>query len=771
MKVLSTELLTTYGIPADRVPSTRYAEVAPDVAVIPRPITAATGYAGKLPITLGDELPTVGSCPRIPQLRELAPGWNHFAAGEWMPVPELPAGRWLFDTETFGRYRQYPNLAVAMNGGHTYLWLSPWWKGEGFKEELVPIQNSLLIAYNAPFDRGRVEESYKWNDTNWWLDLYSVAVAGLGLQESLAFWVERLLGLKMPKESRSFFAEANPHDPKCLPLLVENWSELCSYAINDVWLMARAAGKMWAEYRYRSHPVTLAGHLLLHRGLMPFTDNWDAWLQKTDVEFEETGEYLREVEARLLEEVTEDLVPFLEWRRFQRGRNKGKAKWQVDFRVGSEAFVKCLRLRLRGETLELHKGVDPDTGKRFKEWRSASHTLPHPLGERCGNPLADYCSHLFESGAITSDWDWIDLPRLQAAITAQSYWTSVRRRAGDLCPKETDRGTVVVPSMNPHGTVSRRCVDRLWLVVGEKSRKVGSTLKHQIRVKPEHGCLIGADFASQEMSIAALLSDSPYGGTPGFCTNVFSQRVFAGAKSERTDPHTAIADEFGISRSDAKVINFAGIYGAGAKRIATSLGVSRGTAWREQFDLASRIVTSKRGWRERGGGEYFGGTDSRFFNSILQWQSQSCQTPLLQTKLPKFLTESFKRGESFTTMANYPIQSTGVDLLHMFVTLMAEHAAHLDHRLVIARHDEVWFWMSNPADAEEFARIMNSCHAAVWIALAVRLRVFQFPAHLSVFEDIQVDWVLRKAPDADVTDGVNPELPHGYSVKPSEGLL
>lgn len=88
---------------------------------------------------------------------------------------------------------------------------------------------------------------------------------------------------------------------------------------------------------------------------------------------------------------------------------------------------------------------------------------------------------------------------------------------------------------------------------------LGSELKSMVQCT-DGWKLVGADVDSQEQWIAALLGDSAFkeqraGGTD------FSRMLLAGSKSDKSDLHSVVAREVGISRDNAKVLNYARLYG------------------------------------------------------------------------------------------------------------------------------------------------------------------------------------------------------------------
>lgn len=71
---------------------------------------------------------------------------------------------------------------------------------------------------------------------------------------------------------------------------------------------------------------------------------------------------------------------------------------------------------------------------------------------------------------------------------------------------------------------------------------------------------VGADVDSQEQWIAATLGDSAHPSKKAGGTE-FSRMLLAGSKANKSDLHSVVAREVGISRDNAKVLNYARLYG------------------------------------------------------------------------------------------------------------------------------------------------------------------------------------------------------------------
>ena len=80
---------------------------------------------------------------------------------------------------------------------------------------------------------------------------------------------------------------------------------------------------------------------------------------------------------------------------------------------------------------------------------------------------------------------------------------------------------------------------------------------------------VGADVDSEELWIASIFGDAvmglDHGATP------LGKMVLTGTKEEGTDMHSVVAEQSGINRGTAKVMNYARLYGGGEKLATQTL--------------------------------------------------------------------------------------------------------------------------------------------------------------------------------------------------------
>ena len=143
------------------------------------------------------------------------------------------------------------------------------------------------------------------------------------------------------------------------------------------------------------------------------------------------------------------------------------------------------------------------------------------------------------------------------------YWRNARDRIMEQVKvDQPSQGySAIIPGLVVCGTVTRRAVEKTWLTASNsKETRIGSELKTAIRC-PSGYHFVGADVDSQELWLASVLGDSERGGHGATALGWMSLQ---GEKSKGTDLHSKTAAAAQVTRDQAKVLNYARIYGAGA---------------------------------------------------------------------------------------------------------------------------------------------------------------------------------------------------------------
>jgi len=192
------------------------------------------------------------------------------------------------------------------------------------------------------------------------------------------------------------------------------------------------------------------------------------------------------------------------------------------------------------------------------------HKLPHKNGPKynVGNPLSkDFLSACSEGGALASKRKDLALNLLNSN-SQMVYWRNTRARLMEQLKVDHPEGgySAILPNLVVSGTVTRRAVEKTWLTASNaKENRIGSELKTAIRSPPGYH-FVGADVDSQELWLASVLGDSERGGHGSTPLGWMSLQ---GEKGKGTDLHSKTAAAAQVSRDQAKVLNYARIYGAG----------------------------------------------------------------------------------------------------------------------------------------------------------------------------------------------------------------
>ncbi|XP_075723040.1 DNA polymerase gamma, catalytic subunit tam [Rhipicephalus microplus] len=475
------------------------------------------------------------------------------------------------------------------------------------------------------------------------------------------------------------------------------------------------------------------------------------------------------------------------------------AMWQKLERIPEEGARELWR-KVLGEKTDsprLEENADTDIGIEGCSF----FRLPHKDGphKRVGNPLAKDFLPKVSDGTLQSS----DNPEANQVLSLSkmiSYWKNARDRImgqmvvwfdRDELPETvganepTDNG-VILPRIIPAGTVTRRGVETTWLTASNAYKdRVGSELKCMIQA-PKGYHIVGADVDSQELWIAAIFADAYFAGMHG-CT-AFGWMTLQGNKAAGTDMHSRIAQSVGISRDQAKVINYARIYGAGlpfAQRLFMQFN-HRLTS-QEAASKAKMMYAQTKGVRVHGGENvggqkvrvqgarkvWSGGSESHMFNKLEEIaNSKVPKTPVLGCCISRALEPAAVNANFFNSRINWVVQSSAVDYLHlMLVTmrwLMEDFA--IRGRFAVSIHDEVRFLVASE-DRYRAALALQVTNLLTRSFFAWRLGMRDLPQSVAFFSSIEVDTVLRKEVDMDCVTPSNPQgLKEGYGIPPGEAL-
>ncbi|KAI9736158.1 MAG: DNA-directed DNA polymerase gamma mip1 [Cirrosporium novae-zelandiae] len=410
--------------------------------------------------------------------------------------------------------------------------------------------------------------------------------------------------------------------------------------------------------------------------------------------------------------------------------------------------------------------------------------LPHKDGPqaRCTNPMAKGYLQYFESGKLSSQYSYAkEALEMNASC---SYWISARDRImSQMVVYQYEMGTkkkkaprknrvgFILPQIIPMGTITRRAVENTWLTASNaKANRVGSELKSMVKAPPGY-CFVGADVDSQELWIASLVGDAQFqlhgGNAIGFMT-------LEGSKAAGTEFHSKTAKILGISRNNAKIVNYGRLYGAGLK-FATSLLKQFNPLLtdKECENTASTLYKHTKGTRTtrkvlRPTTFWRGGTESLVFNKLEEFAEQERpRTPVLGAGITEALMRRYiNKGGFMTSRINWAIQSSGVDYLHLLVTSMQYlcRLYNISARLAISVHDEVRYLVK---EEQKYRAAMALQVANIWTRamFAQQMGINDLPQSCAYFSAVDIDHVLRKEVDMDcTTPSHRGKIPHGESL-------
>jgi hypothetical protein len=293
---------------------------------------------------------------------------------------------------------------------------------------------------------------------------------------------------------------------------------------------------------------------------------------------------------------------------------------------------------------------------------------------------------LWEKGDIVADNPGAE-PILKAIIK-MSFWLGVRGNFAETFRWSQNRGLKTHQDQTPKAAMTGRSTSKTCLLFPKDvtKDKIGFTARMIYHHMPDKHYQVGFDFSAQEALIIGLV-----------CKALGDDRLYKRTTTGRL--HDDNAEQWGISRSEAKAGFFAGVYGAGAARLSSTIGMS--------MEAAQAVAEGLYG---RGG----------VCESYLRWIRCNENNPMQifwsrPAPIVKAGVHLLKDGF---------IQSTGNAMLDYVVGNL-----HCDgYRLSQTVHDELWIivrstypepW-KDPA-VVRLADRMNELYHQCWLTLAKRL--------------------------------------------------
>lgn len=445
--------------------------------------------------------------------------------------------------------------------------------------------------------------------------------------------------------------------------------------------------------------------------------------------------------------------------------------------------------------------------------------LPHKNGANynVGNPLAkDFLTKFSEHVLAGLDASAADILKNSRMV---SYWRNNRDRImsqftvwfgnNDLPDrvktiKKSMNYGAIIPLLVVCGTLTRRAVDATWITASNAHvERIGSELRAMVQAPPGYN-IVGADVDSQELWISSIIGDAHYkkihGATP------FGWMTLMGTKSNETDMHSVTAKAVGISRSQAKIINYARIYGSGQKFAETLLkqfnpcmtNAEAASKSRKMFTMTKgkKIYRLKPEFLDElldkeytffeayqaskmygktvldmfEKPKWIGGSESAMFNRLEEIAgSPSPVTPFLDSRLTRALEGDTNNDKYLPTKVNWVVQSGAVDFLHLMLVSM-KWLMKDNIRFCMSFHDEVRYMVPSRYKYNA-ALAMHVTNLLTRSFCASRLGMKDLPMSVAFFTSVEVDTVLRKESENDCITPSNPHgLKNGYEIPAGESL-
>ncbi|CAI4229630.1 unnamed protein product [Auanema sp. JU1783] len=560
----------------------------------------------------------------LPKTWQMKTGWLRYTRDgrHPEPVPYPLEDVFVFDVETCVSRGQLPTLAVAISSEAVYGWCSEFLLNDSKYPEhtrlkhLIPLGGKdisrIAIGHNVGYDRVRSQEPYHEEDSAIrFMDTMSmwIPISGMADHQRSMYEVDDLV---LAEELMTYCAmdcvATGKIYSKLWPKFKERFPSLVTlYGFLNVGNAYLPINRQWNDFfkvneeTCENKKVTAAqaivtcAKLLIEENSNGSAAQNDPWMWQFDWSLDKKqnhpGWFYKLFRKRALVQsdisnlVSEDVVtksamipaifgmtygPYPVYKSKSHGWGflvptsirKTVQDQDEDFNIPSDSIQEFVE-----KNMKISKKVTLPLAATVRFRGCDFYKLPHPSGR--GN-VGDILSKMFASELdekLLKPSRYQDqFEKVLMSLRSTRFWTSYRERYHSEIPvwyeKEvgTDNDLVgaIAPAIVPAGTVSRRSVHKLWVTLTNSA------------VTPPGFKLVGADVDSQEQWLAGLFGDASAakslpiserraGVTP------FSEMMLVGTKSNGTDLHTVVAKQLGISRHNAKILNYARLYGSGER--------------------------------------------------------------------------------------------------------------------------------------------------------------------------------------------------------------
>ncbi|GFY73037.1 DNA polymerase subunit gamma-1 [Trichonephila inaurata madagascariensis] len=453
-----------------------------------------------------------------------------------------------------------------------------------------------------------------------------------------------------------------------------------------------------------------------------------------------------------------------------------------------EAILGKRSKQISDSETEVHYGVGPfDVGIKGCQF----YRLPHKDGpqKRVGNPLSkDFLSKI-EDGTLKT-WSKARADRVLILSKMLSYWKNAHQRI----TKELVGVAMIQAPPGYHFVGADVDSQELWLaaIFGEKIFR-HAWLHGKVFIGKVFMPVPTVEYPKTKGPMPICYDASPYHHEITFkCCTAFGWMTLQGKKSAGTDMHSKTAKSVGISRDQAKVLNYARIYGAGksfAQRLlmqfnhrltleeakqkvkkiyAETKGVQKYVASVDAVDDNGFIFTP--GDQRR---KWVGGSESYMFNKLEEIAlSRKPNTPALGCRISRALEPKAVDSNFMTSRINWVVQSSAVDFLHLMLVCMKWlfKEFNIQGRFSISIHDEVRYLVKSE-DRYRAALALQITNLLTRSFFTSKLGMQDLPQSVAFFSSVDVDTVLRKEVHMDSVTPSNPHgLAKGYGIPQGEAL-
>jgi hypothetical protein len=677
--------------------------------------------------------------------------------GNYTPVEPPSNCIGFIDTETVNIYNSIPMMAVLIADKGVFIYVSSMPEADPHSiSSRIPLgQSNILAGYNVSFDRAQFSSSFNLDDDNQWLDIMSVVTIIHGYSnkqrglvkklssEDSAFnpkWFDSVIdsfslksvanhyGIEMSKDTRD--------DIISMGIRAFQGNQLfksLEYCYKDV-EVTMMVGKIALAKLRQLNPIMVRGLIERNREILPLNRDWVEYFHRNEKKYHEN---LKNVENILMlqavkimntpENERTEQQNLLDWAVLKSGVHKGFPKWYV-------ALLKnpTINIAITPYILGIHYHGFP-VFKVKGVWVADGRHIPHP---ETNKPI----SSLFVKG---SKYECDDVLVTEALddIESLTNWKATRKMVSKLTYIDMGDYLLHIPRLQAWGTISRRKNDTFMVLPNPKAKRIGTESRMMIESPSSSQVLVTFDVDSEEALIASLIGDMTMVqdrmnglkyALPATCP--FSNSTINGDKNKGTDIHSLIAGQVGISRGNAKTLNYGAIYGQGLEGTVNTL-IQAGLSENEAKQKAT-IYNNRMKGRKSVDGSLRGGLGSAIFNGLQNLGKGKCFSLILENTIPASL---WGDDEYVTTKRNWVIQSTGSDILDILVTGFYQLAKGLGikARIIHTHHDSLTV-LCNREDAKTVSVILATVHQRAWLMLIENLGLALVPTSILIPSEVEI---------------------------------